>query len=84
MWERDEKNGKGKKGPPLNLAWGPRGLNPALRIQTRRLTPGHATINYIRYLCKNLFTRLLTFACTCANTCRCVGHDIVQVPIHIK
>jgi len=21
---------EGKKGPPLNLAWGPRGLNPAL------------------------------------------------------
>jgi len=24
--------GKGERAPPLNLAWGPRGLNPALII----------------------------------------------------
>jgi len=26
------KNGKGRKNTPLNLAWGPRGLNPALKV----------------------------------------------------
>jgi len=45
------KKWEGKKGPPLHLAWSPRGLNPALgSVYTVVLTQATSLLNHLKPL----------------------------------